>query len=849
MNKKLLLRVRKPARYINNEINSIKKDLSKVDLKFALAFPDTYEVGMSNLGISILYGLLNERDNIACERVFAPWIDYEEVLRRNDEPLTSLENSLPLKRFDVVGFSLQYELCNTNVLNMLDLAGIELYSKQRGEDDPIILGGGPTCYNPEPMADFFDAFLIGDGEEAIGEICDIIIRLKKNGCKKKDILDKLSAIQGIYVPSLFEVDYKKDGKIKKVTPLKKGYSKVKKIVVKDINNVYYPKKQIVPFVKPIHDRYNMEIARGCIRGCRFCQAGYVYRPYRERSCESILKNVDEGLKNTGYEELSLLSLSTGDFSFISPLLSALMDKYCDEKIAVSLPSLRPGTTDESLMVNIKRVRKTGFTLAPEAASEKLRRVINKNITQEELLKTADNLFKLGWRNIKLYFMIGLPFETMDDVKEIVNLSTKVRDTARKYNIFPKINVSVSNFTPKGHTPFQFAKQEDEESLKEKHFYLKRELQKKRLNFKWHDTKVSILEGVFSRGDRRLAAVIKKAWEMGAKFDEWTEIFDYSIWQRAFHECGTDIDFYLRERSFDEILPYEHIDTGVDKGFLIEEYKLAEKGVYSPPCKEGCQKCGVCGEDLKLVTNNIFASERFAGERFAGGIKPRVKPRPIIVKKKLRFKYTKLEESSFIGHLDMQNIFIRALSRAGIKYDYSKGFHPMPKLSFGAAIPIGLNSISEFAEIDLLDNIAPKQFMEKMNDNLPGGLKIISANEASFKAKSLFSSITAVKYEADLNLIEELKDNVERIKKSLDEFNTKEEVILNKVKKGRIRAVNAKEFVDKIGFEPDSGKLTALIRRTEKGELNIFDLLEILFKLKKDDIICSEILKTESIIGE
>ena len=565
-------------------------------------------------------------------RVFAPWIDYEEALRANGEPLTSLENSLLLNRFDVVGFSMQYELCNTNVLNMLDLGGIELYSSRRGEDAPIILGGGPTCYNPEPMADFFDAFLIGDGEEAIEEICDIIIRLKKNGRKKKEILDKLSGIKGIYVPSLFKVNYKQDGKIEKVTPLKEGYSKVKKRIVKDINKVYYPKKQVVPFVKPIHDRYNIEIARGCVRGCRFCQAGYVYRPYRERSCESILDNIDEGLKNTGYEELSLLSLSTGDFSFISPLLKDLMDRYCDERIAVSLPSLRPGTTDESLMEEIKRVRKTGFTLAPEAATEKLRKVINKNITEEELLETADNLFRLGWKNIKLYFMIGLPFETMDDVREIVNLSKKVKDTARKYNIFPKINVSVSNFTPKGHTPFEFAKQEDEESLKEKQLYLKRELQKKKLSFKWNDTKVSQLEGAFSRGDRRIAAVIKKAWEMGAKFDEWSELFDYSIWQRAFDECGIDIKFYLRERDFDETLPYEHIDTGVDKGFLIEEYKLAEKGVYSPPCIESCRRCGVCGEDLKLVTNDIFTSKKFKG-----GIKAKEKPKPIIVKKKLRFK--------------------------------------------------------------------------------------------------------------------------------------------------------------------------------------------------------------------
>jgi radical SAM family uncharacterized protein/radical SAM-linked protein len=839
MDKKLLLSVRKPARYTNNEINSIKKDLSKVDLKFALVFPDMYEIGMSNVGMNILYGLLNERDNIACERVFSPWLDYEEVLRKNKLKLTSLENSLPLDQFDIVGFSLQYELCHSNVLNILDLGGIKLLSSERGEDDPIILGGGPACYNPEPMADFFDAFLIGDGEEGVLEICDAVIRLKKNGLKKRAILEKLSEIEGVYVPTFFEIKYCADGRIKEIAPLKEGYLKIKKRIVKDINKVYFPPKQIVPFTRPVHDRLNVEIARGCKRGCRFCHAGYVYRPYRERSCESIQKSIRQGLKDTGYEEVSLLSLSAGDFSFLSPLLSNLMDCYSNDKIAISLPSLRPGTLDKSQLMAIKKVRKTGFTIAPEAGSEKLRKVINKNITDEELLDTADNIFKLGWNKIKLYFMIGLPYETMDDVKEIINLSLKVKDAARKYKIRPTINVSVSNFVPKGHTPFQFAKQEGEDTIREKQIYLKKELKKKGLKYKWHDSRLSYLEGIFSRGDRRLAAVIKKAWELGAKFDEWSEVFDFSIWQRAFDECKVDSSFYLRERSLDEALPYDHIDTGVKKEFLIKEYELAKKGVYSKQCDEECRKCGVCGEDLKVINNGMFTSE----------IRAKEKPNIDVIKKKLRFEYTKLDEAAFIGHLDMQTLFIRALNRAGIRCAFSKGFHPMPRLRFGSAVPLGLNSISEMAEVDLLDNISSEKFMESMNDNLPKGLKIKSAYEASFKADSLFKSITLVRYEVYPNSIQDLRNDADRIGKSLEEFDAKDELILKTVKKGKIKTVNIKEFVDTIDYDPATGKLSALLKRSDKGELNIFNLLATLFNLQKDGILSAEILKTESIISE
>lgn len=836
MDKKILLSVRKPARYINNEINSIKKDLSKVDLKFALCFPDIYEIGMSNLGINILYGLLNERENIACERVFAPWLDYEEALKASNKPLISLENSLPLNKFDVVGFSLQYELCHTNVLNMLDLGGMKLYAKERSQSDPIIIGGGPICYNPEPVADFFDLFLIGDGEEAIIEIFDKIVELKKKGASKSKILEELTAIQGVYVPSLFDVIYNDDGTINEIIPKKDGYSSVSKRIVKDIDKTFYPSKQIVPFVKPVHDRLNIELARGCIRGCRFCHAGYVYRPYRERSCESIMDTIQTGLANTGYEEFSLLSLSAGDFSFLSPLLSTLMARHCDDRIAVSLPSIRPGTTDESVYTEIKKTRKTGFTLAPEAGSERMRRVINKDISEEELLKTADTLFKLGWKSIKLYFMVGLPYETMEDVSEIVRLARMVKDAGRKYKINAKINVSVSNFTPKGHTPFQFAKQDTEKSLKDKQIFLREELKKAKLDFKWHDTRISQLEGVFARGDRRLGALIHKAWELGSKFDEWSEVFDYSIWLRAFEECGIDMDFYLRERNIDEVFPYDHIKVGVDREFLIKEYESAREGVFSPPCNDKCRKCGVCGGDVKVVSNKTFAPPPESAPRAQS---------ESVVKKKMRFEYTKLDEASLISHLDMQLMFIRALSRAGIKCDFTQGFHPMPKLSFGSAIPLGLNSVSEFAEADILNNISASEFFDMMNKELPNGLKIRDVWEASFKDDSLFQSITAVGYEVNLDSIEELAGNAARVQGALDNYFASKSVMFARERKGTIKNFNVKLFVKSLDHDPVSGKLNVILKRSEKGEISIFNLLEILFNLKKDDIMHVEILKTKS----
>ncbi|MBI5344494.1 MAG: TIGR03960 family B12-binding radical SAM protein, partial [Deltaproteobacteria bacterium] len=498
--------VRKPGRYIGGEVNSIKKDLSKVRCKFALGFPDVYEVGMSHLGLQILYHILNSRDDIACERVFAPWVDMEALLRKMGARLSTLESGMPLSAFDIMGFSLQYELSYTNVLNMLELGGIEILSSKRPQNAPFVIGGGPAAYNPEPMADFFDAFLLGDGEEAVLEIADAIIDGREQGEGRAAILKRLAGIDGVYVPSLFDVRYNPDGTVKEAVGLLEGYTAVKKRLVMDMDAAVPLPKPIIPFVETIHDRVTVEIARGCTRGCRFCQAGMTYRPVRERSPGIISGYIKEALKNTGYDEVSLLSLSTGDYTMIEELLTGLMKGFVEENVAISLPSLRVGTLSANLASEIRKVRKTGFTMAPEAGSERLRSFINKGIREEDLISSAREIFSLGWGALKLYFMIGLPSETDEDILDIARLAERVRNTGRQASggRSPQINVSVASFIPKPFTPFQWEPQISRDECVRRQTLLRKRLAAMKLGFKWHDADMSVLEGVFSRGDRRLS---------------------------------------------------------------------------------------------------------------------------------------------------------------------------------------------------------------------------------------------------------------------------------------------------------------------------------------------------------
>ncbi|MEK6790279.1 MAG: TIGR03960 family B12-binding radical SAM protein [Deltaproteobacteria bacterium] len=728
--KDLLTLVRKPSRYMGGEVNSITKDPLSVRLRFGLAFPDAYEVGMSHLGIQILYQALNSRDDIACERVFAPWLDMESLLRKLGQPLATLESGIPLNGLDVLGFSLQYELSYTNVLNMLELGNIPLLSSGRGQGQPFVIGGGPCAFNPEPIADFFDAFLLGDGEEAIIEIAEAIIASKEAGEDRQMTLQRLAAIQGVYVPSFFSVSYNADSTVREIRALENGYERVVKRTIADMNGLPRPSRPVVPFMETIHDRVSVEINRGCTRGCRFCGAGSIYRPSREREPDDVIKIIDETLRNTGYDEVSLLSLSAGDYTAIEELMSALMRRYSSDSVAISLPSMRVGTLSASLAAEIRKVRKTGFTLAPEAGSDRLRVLINKGINEEDLKRCAKDVFSLGWKGMKLYFMIGLPTETDEDISAIASLAACVREIGRAASGGkpPEIFVSAACFVPKPHTPFQWEPQLAPDESARRLFGLKREVTRLKLGFKWGDSGMSVLEGVFSRGDRRLSSVIAVAFRKGARFDGWTEQFNLKLWQEAFLESGIDMRFYTeRRRGFDEALPWDHLSSGVTKEFLRREYEQAIKGVETKDCKVfNCTNCGVC--DHKVI-KNVSAKEAVGPDNA-----PARQPEALAYR--LRFRFSKTGDARLLSHLELINAVARAARRAAIPLAYSQGFHPLPRLSFASSLPVGLESDGEVMDMELRPHngkLSPSEALSRLKMFSPNHIEFFECEEVPLKS--------------------------------------------------------------------------------------------------------------------
>ena len=594
---KLLLKVQKPGRYVGGELNEVVKDKKNIDVRFAFCFPDTYEVGMSHLGMKILYSQFNSIDYIWCERVFAPWVDMEEEMRKNNIPLYALESGDSVSEFDFIGFTLQYELSFSNMLNMLKLSNVPIKSSDRKDLFNIVVAGGPCACNPEPIADFVDLFFIGEGEEVDLEVIELYRECKKQNKSKAEFLKLCAKIEGVYVPSLYDVDYNADGTIKSFTPKSGAPAVVNKRIIKDMDNVYYPDNFVVPLVEIVHDRAVQEIFRGCIRGCRFCQAGFIYRPVREKSPETINTQCKALCENTGYDEVSLSSLSSSDYSQIVPLLEKLTEWSKDEKVSISLPSLRvDGFTDE-IMNKIKTVRKSGLTFAPEAGSQRMRDVINKNVREDELLATCATAFDGGWTTVKLYFMIGLPTETMDDVASIAQLGQSVVNTYYQCPNKPKgksvrVTVSASSFVPKPFTPFQWEPQDTIEVLHSKQQHIKDSITTKKIQFNYHDADTSYLEAVFARGDRKLCKVMELACERGFHFDGWNDCFSLEKWLELFEECGIDPSFYAnRRRSFDEILPWDHINYGVTKEFLIKECKKAYENDTTPHCRLKCSNCG------------------------------------------------------------------------------------------------------------------------------------------------------------------------------------------------------------------------------------------------------------------
>lgn len=599
----ILLTIEKPARYIGNEVNAVMKDKNAVDVSFVMCFPDVYEIGMSHLGIQILYDMFNRREDVYCDRVYSPWTDLDKIMREKDIPLFAVESQEPVKSFDFLGITIQYEMCYTNILQILDLSKIPLLSKDRTEEDPFVIGGGPCTYNPEPIADFFDLFYIGEGETQYYALIDLYKEHKKSGGCRKEFLEKAAELPGIYVPSFYETEYNEDGTISrfyKTNPHAKDT--IVKELVMDMTDTYYPEKPVVPYIKATQDRVVLEIQRGCIRGCRFCQAGMIYRPVRERKLEMLKERARTMLKNTGHEEISLSSLSSSDYSELKELVTFLIDEFKDQKINISLPSLRIDAFSLDVMSKVQDIRKSSLTFAPEAGSQRLRDVINKGLTEEVILNGAGMAFEGGWNRVKLYFMLGLPTETEEDMKGIAELSDKI---ARRYYEIPKdqrngkvqIVASSSFFVPKPFTPFQWAKMCTKEEFLDRarivNHACREQLNHKSIKYNWHEADVTVLEGVLARGDRRIAPVILKAYEKGCLYDAWSETFHNDLWMEAFEECGVDIAFYNnRERDVDEILPWDFIDTGVTKEFLKREWKNAKEEQVTPNCRQRCSGCGV-----------------------------------------------------------------------------------------------------------------------------------------------------------------------------------------------------------------------------------------------------------------
>jgi radical SAM family uncharacterized protein/radical SAM-linked protein len=845
----ILPRVEKPSRYLGNELNTVRKERKAGDLRFALAFPDLYDVGLSNLGILILYDILNRMDGVVAERSYAPGVDLEAMLRARGMPIFSWETKTPLGEFDAIGFSIQYELAATNILTMLDLAGIPLRAEDRGDKDPLIFAGGPCVYHPEPFSRFIDAFVVGDGEDAVVGLAKCVKETR--GMPRHRRLQALTEIPGVYVPLLYPMIRAANGMI---VPDPAG-PRIKKALVRDMNAAPFPTSYIVPFTQQVHDRVSLEVLRGCTQGCRFCQAGMTYRPVRERSLETVERLLEETLAKTGYEEISLSSLSTCDYSKVKHLVQQSVNQLTPKGVAVTLPSLRTDSFSVDLSDMVATAKKSGITFAPEAATPRLRALIDKWIPDEELLQTTGSVYARGWNKVKLYFMIGHPTETDEDVEAIGSLARRVLERGRTVRPGAQVNVGVSTFVPKPFTPFQWERQIDIEETRHKQAILRRGLNVRGIRFRPHEAENSWLEGIVSRGDRRVGELFELAWKEGARLDGWSEHFDFSKWQRAVEKWGVDPASLLRERSVEEPLPWDHIDIFITKKFLADDLRKAKTNMLeealTSDCRNGCHVCGVIQEDKQLCNTMIRTYKSGAKQELIW--KPSPEPetmwgRPDVAR--IRFRFTKDDDVRLLSHLELQHAMVRTLRRAGVPASYSNGFSPGMKLAFGDALPVGMSSEGEYGDVRLHAEMDPESFVRAVNAARPRGVRIEAATRVDVGAPSLTSRVEAARYRVDLS---RLGIGADTARARVGEFLARSEVTLEKrVKKKRgvkIIRMDVRALVRELAVEEHEGRVTlnALIGRRSGNLGRPREVLVALFGLDADAVLDAKTHKTESFV--